>query len=371
MSRDGALRIGIDARMLGWPRTGVGNYLHALLEPMSRAHPQASFVLYSNAPIRFELPPNVQACVAARTRPGPWWLNLQVPPLLRRDRIDVFWGANGLVPCLGGGAPSVVTVHDFVHRFAGATMGRATRWNRRVFQPRSVRRAHAVVCVSHATAHDLRRLEGRDADAVLPPPVDARYRRLPRAQVRAVRERHGLPERFLLFVGTLEPRKNLPALLSAQIALADDGEDVLPLAIAGLRGWHDVELGRLVERATARGLVHRLGYVPTDELVALYACCHAFVMPSLYEGFGMPLLEAQLCGAPVVHGDHASMREAAGGLGVSTGTDVASLGATLRAIARGEAPLACRLPGTIDNDAAARAEALWTLFQRAAAAASA
>jgi glycosyltransferase involved in cell wall biosynthesis len=114
--------------------------------------------------------------------------------------------------------------------------------------------------------------------------------------------------------------------------------------------------------------VHRLGYVPTDELVALYATCHAFVMPSLYEGFGMPLLEAQLCGAPVVHGDHAAMHEAAGGLGVATGTDTASLHATLRALARGEAPLACRLPHTIDNDAAGRAERLWALFQRAAAA---
>jgi glycosyltransferase involved in cell wall biosynthesis len=366
-----ALRIGVDARMLGWPRTGVGNYMHALLEPLCARHPQASFLLYSNTPVRFELPANAQARVSARKRPGPWWLNVQLPPQLRRDRIDVFWGANGLMPCLGASPPAVVTVHDFVYRFAAATMSRTARWNRRLFQSRSVRRARAVVCVSQATADDLRRIERREADAVLPPPVDARYRRLPLAQVRSVRERHGLPERFLLCVGTLEPRKNLHALLLAQVALADAGEAVLPLALAGLRGWHDKALARLIERAIERGLVVRLGYVPADELVALYAACHAFVMPSIYEGFGMPLLEAQLCGAPVVHGHHASMCEAAGGLGVVSATDSASLRQTLLAVARGEAPLACRLPHTIDNDAAGRAERLWALFQRAAVAASA
>lgn len=363
-----ALRIGVDARMLGWPRSGVGNYIHALLEPLCERHREAAFVLYSNTPIHFELARNAQARVAARARPGPWWLNVELPRQLRRDRIDVFWGANGLLPCLGRAPRAVLTVHDFVYRMAGQTMPRAVRWNRRLFQPRSVRRAAGVVCVSQTTAEDLRRLERRQADAVLPPPVDPRYRHVPAQEARTVRERHGLPERFLLFVGTHEPRKNLPALLQAQLALADAGEPALPLALVGVRGWHDAELSALIERAAARGLVHRLGFVKTDELAALYAACHAFVMPSLYEGFGMPVLEAQLCGAPVVHGTHASMHEAAGGLGLATGTDEAALRETLRALARGEAVLACRLPHTIDNDAAARAERLWALFQRAAAA---
>ena len=112
--------------------------------------------------------------------------------------------------------------------------------------------------------------------------------------------------------------------------------------------------------------MRRLGYVSLADLPALYAGCEAVLMPSLYEGFGLPLLEGQLCGAPVIHGPHASMHEAAGGLGVETPTNVAGIEGTLDALAAGSLALTCRLRGDIVNDAAASSARLWKLIGEAA-----
>ena len=114
------------------------------------------------------------------------------------------------------------------------------------------------------------------------------------------------------------------------------------LILIGSRGWFDGRLRNLIDMATTAGSLRYLGYVQNDVLAHLYARCTMFVMPSLYEGFGIPILEAQACGAPVVHGTHASMAEAAGGLGVEVEPTVAGIRSMLEQFAAGELPLACR-----------------------------
>jgi glycosyltransferase involved in cell wall biosynthesis len=358
-------RIGIDARMLSAAPTGVGNYISAMLVPMCAAHPKAQFFLYSNSRVGAPALDNVTVREGG-ARIGPWWMNVDLPGQLRRDRIDVFWGANGVAPVALNLPPTVVTVHDLVYRFAGQTMGRGARWTKRVFQGWSVRRAAQVTAVSNATASDVAAVYGRNVDAVIGPVADPAFQRRDAAAVRDVRARHGLPDRFWFFAGTLEPRKNLVQMLQAYLRARADGLELPTLALAGASGWGEAPLNRLIERGEASGSVRRLGYLPVDELACLYCACEVLWMPSLYEGFGLPLLEAQRCGAPVVHGPHASMAEAAAGLGVTTGTDAESLRQMMRAIVTGEAPLACRIEPVAANERTLAAERLWACFDAAA-----
>lgn len=353
-------RIGIDARMLSKNPTGVGNYIAALLTPMCQSQTKTEFFLYSNSRVDYVGGPNV-ALREGGAGVGPAWMNFQLPAALQKDRIDVFWGANGVAP-VRGKVPSVVTVHDLVYRFAGETMGRGARWTKRVFQGWSVRRASQVIAVSHATASDVAAVYHRPVNAVIPPLANPLFKREDRAAVREVLERYDLRQPYWLVAGTLEPRKNLVGLLSAYLALIDSGIDLPVLLLAGNAGWAASRLNELIARGVASACIRQLGYVPLQDLANLYAGCDILWMPSIYEGFGMPLLEAQRCGACVVHGDHASMVEASGGLGLSTGTDVASLRATLLRIASGEAPLACRLSQAEPGEAEAASRQLWDCF---------
>ncbi|MCX6026985.1 MAG: glycosyltransferase family 1 protein [Chloroflexi bacterium] len=128
---------------------------------------------------------------------------------------------------------------------------------------------------------------------------------------RAVAERYGLPSEFLLYVGNLEPRKNLPRLLEAYARLP--GRQVVPpLVLAGTRGWKDAPLRETMERLNLGRRVVFPGYIPQEDLPAVYSMAAAFVYPSLYEGFGLPVLEAMACGTPVITSNVSSMPEVAG-----------------------------------------------------------
>jgi glycosyltransferase involved in cell wall biosynthesis len=361
------IKIGVDATALVAKPTGVGNYISALLAPMVAAHPEAEFILFSNCDVFFPSFANVRTCISQPRRRGPYWQNTHLRAMLTKERPQVFWATNGLLPLWGiSGIARVLTVHDLVYKFAPETLPFTSLWGRRIGQRLAVAVADKVVYVSHATATDAEAAYGRKADAIIPPLVDRAFKRPPEFALTDMRLRLKLPERYLLALGTLEPRKNLVSLIDAYLKCRESGVALPLLAIAGGKGWLDNDIATRLEQGEALGFVRRLGYVDLADLPALYAACEAFVMPSLYEGFGMPLLEAQLCGAAVIHGPHASMREAAGNLGCITPTDVAGVESMLDALSQGRLPVACRLPGDIVNDAKASADRLWELLMSAA-----
>lgn len=337
--------VGVDACPLGPHRTGVANYVFAFLEPLCRRHPTVRFFLYSNDKIDFPNLPNVICRTSYPKRRGPFWQNTQLVRMVAQDRPDVFWGTNGMLPVWGlGGIPRILTVYDLADKFAPSTQQRLVRWNRRIFQSLSVRRATCNLAISKATGQDMKRFYGRGADAVIHPLAAPHFHRPPAQELDRVRAELVLPERFWLTVGTLEPRKNLVALIRAHLACRQRGLAVPTLVLAGGSGWLNAEIEAQIRQGEEQGALRRLGFVNNRDLAALYAACDVFLMPSLYEGFGMPILEAQMCGAPVVHGHHPSMVEAGGGLGMSVPPDQASLEAVLAQLVRGEAPLSCRLP---------------------------
>jgi glycosyltransferase involved in cell wall biosynthesis len=225
-------------------------------------------------------------------------------------------------------------------------------------------RARRVIAISQSTADDLVTLLGvprAKIDLALPG-IDPRFRPLPRADVAAWRAERGLPSRFLLCVSTLEPRKNLDTLLEAYAALPAADRSEVHLVLAGGKGWMVEALDAIIARHHLSAVVHRPGFVPDSDLPWWYNAAEAFVYPSVFEGWGMPITEAMACGTPVIVSDVSSLPEAAGDTGLrvpphqrSAWTEALARGisdSAWRAVA-GERALARAAAFTWDNTARA------------------
>jgi len=238
---------------------------------------------------------------------APWlyqtWLRLDAPRVERATGpVDVAH-ATGLIPC-STSAPLVVTLHDlaFLH-----DPSHFTRIGVHVFQASlaKIRRcADVVLCSSQATLDDCA-AAGIDADRLRLVPLGVEVERAEPADVVRVRHEYGLPPRYLLFVGTVEPRKNLAGLAEAVAML----EEPLPLVVAGAAGWGDVAID-------ADADVRFLGFVPKDDLNPMYAGADVFCYPSRREGYGLPVLEAMAQGVPVVTSAGTATEETAGSAAV-------------------------------------------------------
>jgi glycosyltransferase involved in cell wall biosynthesis len=204
--------------------------------------------------------------------------------------------------------PCAVVVYDLVPFQPGVQARRSSAVIERATIGRGVRRAARLLCISEATRLDLvRRYPSAEAKAlVVPLAADKRFSRaLPGSELDEVRNRHGLDGEFLLCAGTVEPRKNLQRVLEAHAGLSDE----IQLALVGPRGW---EFEPIVERARHAEKVRVLGEVSDDDLTALYQACTVFCYPTLYEGFGLPLLEAMAAGAACVTSSVSSLPEVGG-----------------------------------------------------------
>jgi glycosyltransferase involved in cell wall biosynthesis len=212
--------------------------------------------------------------------------------------------------------PFVVTVYDLSFIHTPERMPASRRVYLRAFTGETCRRARRVIAISAHTARDVAEqfaIAPEKIDVAAPGCDHARFRPLPAADVAAFRAAHGLPERFWLFIGTLEPRKNLVFLLEAYAALAPDMR--LPLILAGGRGWDDAPIFAAVERLGLRAWVRFPGFLSPDDLPLWYNSAEAFVYPSLYEGFGLPALEAMACGTPVLVSNASALPEVVGTAG--------------------------------------------------------
>jgi glycosyltransferase involved in cell wall biosynthesis len=237
------------------------------------------------------------------------------------------------------GVPTVLTVHDLIFRHLARHHKRLNRWYLNLAMPLFCQRATHVIAISECTRQDLVMHYGLPPEkiSVIYEAADPRFRApLPKA-IRAAGRRYGLPERYLLFVGTIEPRKNLNRLLQAFETLWGEGLTD-GLVIVGKRGWLYENFFAALERSPARQAVIFPGFVPDEDLPALYGGAQAMALPSLYEGFGLPVLEAMACGAPVVCSDTSSLPEIAGEAALLVSpTSVDDLTSTLSRVLQDEA----------------------------------
>lgn len=301
------MRIGVDIKALRSNTAGIGVYLRSLLRELERLDRRNEYFLFTPAKVAYEPHArNFKLVVSESRLPGILWQQLALPRLAKELALDVFWGPEQTIFCLGGRRlHKVLTVHDFAYRRFPQTLQGSVLWILRTFGAASIRRADAVVCVSRWTRRELLHFYpqcGGKAfvveNGVTAPRLEARER-----------------GKFLLFSGSLEPRKNLGNLLSALEILADKGVEV-PLKIAGPCGWKNSEFEARLRHSKIAKQVTLLGYVPHEELFRLYGTCAALVFPSLYEGFGLPALEALAAGARVLTSKNTPMQDFLGELGL-------------------------------------------------------
>ncbi len=318
------MHVVLDARYIARRQSGVGAYAQRLvagLATIDRGNRYTCLVA-ADGP---GLPVN-QANVAAWTTRmsfedhlrGDLWLLGYLPLRLRALRADVYHGPAVFLPHVKLGYRTVVTIHDLVSFLFPETVPRKYSLYMRLMTRLAVRSADRVIAVSHATKTDLEQVLGVPSGkiVVIHEAVGPEFARpvSPEA-VEAVVRRYGLRRPYCLFVGNLEPRKNLPTLIQAfaevRRRLAPTGR-APQLVLAGTRAWFHAGIFRAVEQHQLGDDVVFTDYVPLADLPALYAGATCFVFPSLYEGFGLPVLEAMAAGAPVVAARAGSIPEVAG-----------------------------------------------------------
>ena len=307
------MRIGVDARLWAEPRSGIGRYTRALVAALTSVAPEETWVLYLDRPAEALL-------AGVETRCLPWpqrlvWTLWAAPRDLRARPLDVFHGVTGFELPGGGGARLVTTVHDLVPLRFPALVPWRHRWAVRLLLPRALRRAAHVIAVSEATRVEVLGRYGVPAPKVrvVHEAAGPAFRPPSGPALAAARARYGLGPSYVLFVGLLEPKKNLTALLGAVARLRARGDwGGRELLVVGARGWGEDALAVASGRLGLDGTVRALGPVPDADLAALYGGADAFVFPSLWEGFGLPVLEAMASGAPVVASTRGALPEVAG-----------------------------------------------------------
>lgn len=309
------MRIGVDARNLVPNLSGIGRYVLEMCRALgAQGH---SLVLYLPEAPKTGLP-NLPGCeIRIWNFKGPWlraiWSMTALPKAANKDGLDFFWGpAHRLPRGLSADLPTILTIHDLVWRKAAETMHWQTWIGERAFMRPSLKRADRIVAISHATARDIVAFQPETAGRIeiihpglteLPPPGGR-----PLTPV----DSEGNAERYALFVGTLEPRKNLVRLLEAFASLTPSRIANLKLVIAGGQGWQLGNLSTLIAKLDIEKRVILTGYVSDSELSQLYSGAEFLLIPSLYEGFGLPIIEAQSFGVPAITANGSSMPEVAG-----------------------------------------------------------
>ncbi len=244
------------------------------------------------------------------------WEQSLFPLALRREKADLVHGLVNVLPLVTT-VLGIVTVHDLSFVRMPEKLPPAKRWYLTKLCRASVEKAQQVIAVSRQTADDLINFFALPANriSVIHNGVADHFVPQSPATVAAFRQQQQLPERFLLYLGTLEPRKNLPLLIRAYARWrqqASPADRNVTLVLAGGKGWFYEEIFQLVQALDLTEQVHFPGFIPDVELPLWYSAAELFIYPSLFEGFGLPVLEAMACGTPVICSDIASLREVVG-----------------------------------------------------------
>jgi glycosyltransferase involved in cell wall biosynthesis len=306
------MKIGFDGSVFVGPKSGIPNYALNLLRSLSILMPESTFLVFSPKPLDLDFPGNVGTVspkfhfMQSHTA---WMLSYPFTKACRD--LDLFISPNGYLPPWLT-VPVMNCVHDFTYVKFSETMTRRGYWTRKLLQKYWIKRARWIVANSKQTANEIQDECLRTVDFIVRPAVSDEFsQRSPDAIQKYRSERH-LPKDFVLFVGTLEPRKNIRNLIAAFEQLTQDAKyHHLSLLLVGAEGWGcQAELieGRIGKRLN----IISLSDVEDWELPLLYSAARVFVLPSLYEGFGIPLLEARACGAAMIATDLPATREAGG-----------------------------------------------------------
>ncbi|NQV90394.1 glycosyltransferase family 4 protein [Candidatus Uhrbacteria bacterium] len=315
------MRILVDIRHLTTENsTGVGGYTRALLGALFEIDKEHEYVLLSTGTRRPELPP------------GPFThLHIPVPNkllnlrslLLRhptmnwrvREPVDLLFLPNLNIATIPTDIPTVLTIHDLSWALYPEFYSQKMRlWHKATRPQELITQSRSIITPSLSTKQDLERLFGtpHEKTHVISHGRNTQFDAKMCASDHGVRSRNKLPKRFILFVGTIEPRKNLLALIEGLKQYREQSRDDLHLVLAGAWGWKSHPVRRRLWKRDVSSWIHQIGYVPEQDLPAIYRSAQACVFPSIYEGFGLPILEAMSSGTPVITSHTSSMPEVGG-----------------------------------------------------------
>jgi glycosyltransferase involved in cell wall biosynthesis len=314
------MRIGIDATALPPQPVGAANYIVNLTQALLSVDPTNDYVIFVK-PLHAALFAEQGRSQAIRVPLATRilriaWEQAALPWLAQQHKLDVLHSPHYTMP-FAARCATVVTFHDLTFFLYPEMHLLYKRLFFRAMIPWSARRANALIAISQSTRADIL----RQLKPILEKVFTVLYGIAPcfhpveNSQALEICRRYNLSKPFILYVGNLEPRKNLPILVRAFAQVVQGG---LPhsLVLAGSRGWKDTEVFSTIQALDLTSRVCFPGYVPQQELPALYSAADLFVYPSLYEGFGLPVLEAMACGVPVITSSVSSMPEITGDAGI-------------------------------------------------------
>lgn len=320
------MHIGVNAQLLSlsqdYRATGISWYIYHLLKYLPAVGGGHHFTAYTAERKAPELLAGIDFRLTSLPTRNPWarifWEQLLLPLHLARDGIEMQHSLGFILPLLST-CPGVVTVFDL----GFVLFPQAHKPWRRIYLNTmakiSAQKAKRIIAISQSTRNDLQKVWGIPKEKVTVVYLGVEnefYAPSNKAMIARLRRERGLPEKMILTLGTIEPRKNLSTLLAAYAQLKRNG---LPhtLVIAGAPGWGAEEVYAQVEHLGLRGKVLFSGYLPSSELPLWYRAAELFVYPSLYEGFGLPPLEAMAAGSPVIVSRSSSLPEVVGEAGIS------------------------------------------------------
>jgi glycosyltransferase involved in cell wall biosynthesis len=327
------MHIGINAQLLSagnnFRNSGVSRYIRYLLQGLQRDPGEHSYTVFVNGPEVIEQLGSSHPRITYVSAPWPEnrpaarvaWEQFTLPMLLRQQKIDLLHSPVNVLPMrLPPHCAGVVTLHDLAFLRFPHVLTRSKRLYHRTFTVRSLRRATMVIAVSESTRRDVQELVGIAGEriATVYPCIDERFSRVvEKEEVERFRLQKGLHDGFILYLGTLEPRKNIPALIDAYARLRRQYERCEKLVLAGSKGWMYDAIFTSIQRYGLESEVIFPGFVPDEEQHLWYHAASVFAYPSLYEGFGIPVAEALACGTPVVTSTVSSLPEAGAGLALT------------------------------------------------------
>lgn len=315
------MKIGIDVRLSFPSLSGVGRYAFELLKHLATQYRNHEFYAFSN---RRSLPEtkSIFHALEIKDSTGPGmkvipWEQIVLPLKAKMNHIDLYHNTttSACPPLLS--IPVVVTVHDLAWWKWPDLVTQPVLNYLRYFFPGIIKRASVIIAVSEATRQDLFQYIGNDDKRVhvVPEGIDERFKPASNEEVERFRQNTGIAEPYILFVGSVEPRKDIPTLVRAFEIAAERNKDII-LVLAGGKGWLNHEADERIMSSAVRDRIRRLGYIDDGDLPAIYSGAEVFIMPSRYEGFGLPVLEAMACGCPVVSSDAGSLPEVVGDAGM-------------------------------------------------------
>ncbi len=309
------MRIGIDARpLISESPSGIGNYLINILRYCNNSN-SVEFVLYSNEDLRYHL--DIVNKFETHVIPGivgTIWICYYLGRYLHKDHIDVFWGTQHMIPLNTKGIRLILTVHDlalFLNPSWGSTQNVIMQ---NLFGRLSCRKANKILADSKATAEDVVRIINRKREDIRVITLGGgNLCRLSEERFETINKRYGLlPNNYFLYMGTIEPRKNIINIINAFDTYCSKYKDEMMLVISGGKGWKYKPIFQSIEKSKLKDRIVVTGYVSEEDKILLFSNARAFVFPSNYEGFGFPVLEAMSYGIPVVTSSVSSLPEVGG-----------------------------------------------------------